>query len=44
MTEVEKLILDPDPEKKTRRPLGDVNVIKMKSNVQKKIIDDIDLD
>ena len=44
MAEVEKLILNPDSEKKSRTPLGDVNVMKLESNVPKKIIDDIDLD
>ena len=42
MTAVEKLILD--PETKSRRLLGDVDVMKLKSNVQKKLIDDIELD
>ena len=44
MTRVEKLILDPDPNNRSRTSLGDVNVMKLKSNVKKKIIDDIDLD
>ena len=45
MSRVEKVLLDPELKKKSRNPSGDTDVKNLETTtVQKKLIDDLDLD